>query len=93
VSTITFDTLKYVDLLQSAGVPDAQARAEAQALRVALSEAINESVASKRDLTTELAPIKSDIVVLKTDAAVLKWMSGVTLAFVMVVFWKLFVPN
>jgi MoxR-like ATPase len=87
---MTFDTLKYVDALQSAGVPDAQARAEAQALRVALSEAINDTVVARRDLVSELAPIKADIVQLKTDVAVSKWMAGVILAFVLAIFWKLF---
>jgi hypothetical protein len=82
MSTITFDTLKYVDRLLSAGVSDAQARAEAQALRDALSEAINDSVATKRDVINELAPVKADV-------AVLKWMVGFNLAFTMAVLWKL----
>jgi MoxR-like ATPase len=90
MSSITFDTLKYVDALASAGIPDAQARAGAQALRVALSEAINDSVVTRRDLVTEFAPVKADIVQLKTDAAVSKWMTGAVLAFVLAIFWKLF---
>lgn len=61
MSSITFDTLKYVDALASAGIPDAQARAQAQALRVALSEAINDSVVTRRDMVSELAPIKADM--------------------------------
>jgi hypothetical protein len=83
MSTITFDTLKYVDALASAGIPDAQARAGAQALRIALSEAINDSVATKRDVANEVAP-------LKTDIAVLKWMAGFNIALTLSVFWKLF---
>lgn len=83
MSTITFDTLKYVDALQSAGVSDAQARAGAQALRVALSEAINDSVATKRDVAIEAAPMKTDI-------AVLKWMAGFNIALTLAIFWKLF---
>jgi len=90
MSAITFDTLKYVDRLQAAGVSDAHARAEAQALRDALSEAINDSVATKRDLALEIAPLKSDIAVLKTESAVLKWMVGFNLAFTVAVVWKIF---
>ena len=83
MSTITFDTLKYAERLKSAGVPDAQARAEAEALRDALAETINQSVVAKSDLVTELAPIK-------TELAVLKWMVGFNLAFTMAVLWKVF---
>lgn len=83
MSTITFDTLKYAERLKSAGVPDAQARAEAEALRDALAETINQSVVTKSDLVTELAPIK-------TELAVLKWMVGFNLAFTMAVLWKVF---
>jgi hypothetical protein len=83
MSTITFDTLKYVDALQSAGISDAHARAEANALRNALSEAINDSIVTKRDLGNELGPIKSDI-------AVIKWMIGFVLVFVLGLFWKQF---
>lgn len=83
MSTITFDTLKYAERLKSAGVPDAQARAEAEALRDALAEAIDHSVVTKRDLVTELVPIK-------TELAVLKWMLGFNLAFIMAVLWKVF---
>ncbi len=83
MSTITFDTLKYAERLKSGGVPDAQARAEAEALRDALAETINQSVVTKSDLVTELAPIKTEI-------AVLKWMIGFNLAFTMAVLWKVF---
>jgi hypothetical protein len=81
MSAITFDTLKYVDRLQAAGISDAHAWAEAQALRDALAEAINDSVATKRDLVNEVAPVKADV-------AVLKWMIGFNLAFTMAVLWK-----
>ena len=83
MSTITFDTLKYAERLKSAGVPDAQARAEAEALRDALAETINHSVVTQSDLVTELGPIK-------TEVAVLKWMIGFNLAFTMAVLWKTF---
>ena len=37
MTTITFDTLKFVEKLMSAGVPAAQAKAEAEALVSALA--------------------------------------------------------
>ena len=47
MATVTFDTLKFADALKSAGVPAAQAEAEARALASAMSEV---DVASKRDV-------------------------------------------
>lgn len=37
MSTITFDTLKFVEKLKAGGVPEAQAKAEAEALVSAFS--------------------------------------------------------
>ncbi len=50
MAVITFDTLKFVERLTAAGVPDAQARAEASALRDVLSEALDTTVATKGDI-------------------------------------------
>ena len=36
MTTVTFDTLKYAEALKTAGVPDAQAKAQAEALADAL---------------------------------------------------------
>jgi hypothetical protein len=40
MSTLTFDTLRYTERLRAAGVPEQQAKAEAEALRDVLAEAI-----------------------------------------------------
>ena len=68
MTTITFDTLKFVERLKSAGVSEEQAKAEVEALTSALNETI-----SVRDLAT-----KSDLEILKAD--LVKWMAGLLLA-------------
>ncbi|MBI4740000.1 MAG: DUF1640 domain-containing protein [Betaproteobacteria bacterium] len=47
MATITFDTLKFSDTLKQAGVPPAQAEAEARAFATAIGEV---DVATKRDI-------------------------------------------
>lgn len=64
MASITFDTLKYADRLKEAGIPPAQAEAEARALAEALSAS---------DLAT-----KGDLLELKMD--IVKWMVGLALA-------------
>jgi hypothetical protein len=64
MTSITFDTLKFSDRLKEAGVPAAQAEAEARALAEALSAS---------DIAT-----KVDLLELKMD--IIKWMVGLALA-------------
>lgn len=68
MSTITFDTLKFVERLKSAGVSEEQAKAEVEALTAALNETI-----AVRELAT-----KYDLEALKSD--LVKWMAGLLLA-------------
>lgn len=68
MATITFDTLKFVERLKAAGVPESQAKAEAEALTEALAETI-----AIRDLAT-----KADLESLKAD--IIKWVAGLLLA-------------
>lgn len=46
-TSVTFDTLAYAKKLKSAGVPEAQAEIQAEALK----EIINSELVTKRDLT------------------------------------------
>jgi hypothetical protein len=64
MSSITFDTLKFANRLKEAGVPVAQAEAEASALAEALGST---DVATKHDL----AEMKFEL---------LKWIVGLALA-------------
>lgn len=72
MSIVAFDTLKYANRLKAAGVPPAQAEAEAEALSEALETNLADLV-TKKDLQLELAPIRSDLMLLK-------WMLGLLMA-------------
>lgn len=78
MSTLTFDSLELVKKLQESGIPQPQA----EAIVIAISEAQHQLV-TKPDLEIGLAPIK-------TDLAVLKWMLGVMLAGVVSLVMKAF---
>jgi hypothetical protein len=62
MAAVTFDTLKFVKTLQAAGVPALQAEAFASAVRDSTDAA---DLVTRKDLQIELAPIKSDIKLLK----------------------------
>lgn len=63
-----------------AGVPHVQAEAFAEALRQAQGES---EVVTKKDLQVELAPVRTDLILLK-------WMMGLLLAGVMSLILKAF---
>ena len=67
MGTVTFDTLKYVKQLESAGVPSAHAEAFANAQREILAEALDSSLATKADLTAVRSDLKAEIVALRAD--------------------------
>ncbi|ATE60028.1 DUF1640 domain-containing protein [Thauera sinica] len=75
MSAITFDTLKYVERLTAAGLPESHAKAEAEALREALGDLIElKSLATKDDISQvriQISEAKADII---------KWMPGLMLA-------------
>lgn len=82
MATITFDTLKFVEKLKSAGVPEAQAKAEAEALVSALAEAMDSQLATK-----------ADIFRVEKELAVLKWMTGIVAGGVIALVMKAFIPS
>lgn len=47
MSTVTFDTLEFVETLKQAGIPENQARAQSEALK----KVLNSEVATKHDIT------------------------------------------
>jgi len=78
MSTITFDTLKYVERLRDAGLPEAHAKAEAEALREALGELVElRSLATKEDITALRADVQTSIAESKAD--IIKWVAGLLL--------------
>ncbi|MDD5579514.1 MAG: hypothetical protein PHY16_09575 [Methylobacter sp.] len=50
MSTITFDTLKFVERLKAGGVPEEQAKAKAETLVTAFSEAMDSQLPARSRL-------------------------------------------
>lgn len=80
MSSITFDTHKFVRKLQEAGFDEKQAEGLTEAMRSAIDES---ELVTKKDLQIELAPIKADL-------NLLKWMLGAVLAVAIANFAKQF---
>lgn len=80
MTTITFDTHKFVRKLQEAGFDEKQAEGLTEAMRAAIDES---ELVTKRDLQIELAPIKADL-------NLLKWMMGALIAIAVANFSKQF---
>ena len=81
MSTITFDTLKFVEKLKAGGVPEAQAKAEAEALVSAFSEAMESQLATKSDINR-----------IEKELVVLKWMTGIVMGGILALIMKAFFP-
>jgi hypothetical protein len=79
MAAVTFDTLKFVDKLEQAGVSREQAKAEAEALVTALSEAMDSQLATKSDINR-----------LERELVVVKWMVGAVLGLAVTSFAKQF---
>ncbi|MDP2902889.1 MAG: DUF1640 domain-containing protein [Methylovulum sp.] len=81
MATITFDTLKFVEKLKAGGVPETQAKAEAEALVTAFSEAMDSQLATKLDINR-----------LERELLVVKWMVGLVLGGILTLILKAFFP-
>ena len=79
MSTITFDTHKFVKELESGGMPSAQAEAIVRAQQEILAQALDTTLATK-----------SDIVGLDTKIDKLSWMMGILIALAVANFAKQF---
>ena len=89
MTTITFDTLKLVRKLESAGFSIDQAEAVADAFRDASGEA---DLASKRDIRELELKIESRFEQVKGELTLIKWMLGIMLGGVMALILKAFFP-
>lgn len=100
MSTITFDTMAFVETLTAAGVPEAQAKAEAKAVTVAISSAVDMSLATKADVQA----VKNDVqavsmavrdLTIKTEAEFknMRLMFSIVAAGVGAILLKLFMPH
>jgi hypothetical protein len=63
MTMITFDKLSYIDTLKAAGIDEKQARAQANALDVALKD----TVATKADIEAMRIETKANIIAVKHD--------------------------
>jgi len=89
MATVTFDTLKFVEKLRAAGVSEPQAKAQAEVLVSALSEAMQIQLATKEDIRD----VRSDISRLERDLFVLKWMMGMMIGGIVALVLKAFFPG
>ncbi|MBK7766828.1 MAG: DUF1640 domain-containing protein [Sulfuritalea sp.] len=80
MTTIAFDTHRFVRKLQEAGFDQKQAEGLTEAMRSAIEET---ELVTRKDLQIELAPIKADL-------NLLKWMMGALIALAIVNFSKQF---
>ena len=79
MSVTTFDTLKFAQRLEKAGLGHEQAVAFAEAQKEAFAEALETQLATKGDVQR-----------MERDMLLLKWMIGFNLAFTMTVVWRIF---
>ena len=79
MTPITFDTFKYAERLEKAGIPREHAKAEAEALADVLA-----SNAQDLSTKTDMAAIRSDMREMHTeingDLKLLRWMVGMSIA-------------
>ncbi|MFZ4537602.1 hypothetical protein [Propionivibrio sp.] len=87
MSTITFDTLKFVERLEKSGIPREQATAMAEAFKDASGEA---EIATRKDVALAVAEIKTEIANVRGEMALVKWMLGAVLAIAIANFAKQF---
>jgi hypothetical protein len=80
MTTVTFDTLKFVESLKKGDFSDKQAKAMSNALKEA-QEARMEELATKADLQKEIAQAKVDII---------KWVVGAALGTVGIIIGTFF---
>ena len=70
MTTVTFDTHKFVQKLKEAGFDEKQAEGLTEAMRSAIDES---ELVTKKDLQIALAPISADL-------NLIKWMIGALIA-------------
>ena len=97
MATITFDTLKFVEKLEKAGLPRDQAAAIAEAQKDAFSESLDSMIASRQDMTNLEKQIdktentlRLELVDIRKEQAVQRWMLTVTVGGIVALIIKAF---
>ena len=84
MATITFDSLRIADKLKSAGFTAEQAEVVVRVIAETQDELV-----TRKDLDAALAPLKTDLAVLKTEVTQIKWMLGFVIGGIIAVLAKL----
>lgn len=90
MSTITFDTLKFVKQLEAAGIAPAQAEAFVSAQRDILADALDAQLATKADVQRLESRIETLDTRLTGEMTLIKWMLGAVIALAIANFAKQF---
>lgn len=86
MSSVTFDTLKFVERLKASGISDPQAKAIAEAQVEAFSETTSNTLATKMDINRlELKLTEHD-----GEFKLIKWMMGLMLGGLLALVLKTF---
>ncbi len=90
---VHFDTLRYAKTLEISGFSSQQAEALARANQEALSESLDTTFATKKDiddLKEEIQEVKVDVLKLESKVSVHSWMLSATLTGVGALVFKAF---
>ena len=94
MSTIAFDTLKFVERLEKAGMPREQASALAEVQKEVFAEALDSTLATKtdiRDVRDDFVKVERRMEGLDAKMDKLSWMMGILIALAAANFGKQFV--
>ncbi len=86
MATIPFDTLKFVERLEKAGLSREQATAFADAQKEAFAQALDTTLATK----TDIEALRIDLAKISGELVLVKWMLGVVIAIAVANFAKQF---
>lgn len=92
MTTITFDTLKFVERLEKAGIPRDHAKAEAEALADVLASGSQE-LATTGDINTVKTEMREMRLEINGKMKLIRWMVGLSLAIstgILAMLFKLF---
>lgn len=97
MSSVTFDTLKFVEKLEKSGISREQASAIVEAQKESLAEVMDNTLATKSDInslrleiTGMRGELKSEISSLRGEMMNIKWMVGVLVGIAIANFTKQF---
>ena len=88
MTTITFDTHKFVKDLESAGVPPLQAEAFVRAQQEILSQALDSTLATRSDIER----VERKLIEFDGEFKAVKWMLGIIVGGVVMLVLRAFFP-